>query len=119
MPIGSDPPGIEFTRVSKRFQIQEGKTLRIGWREPKGRVDDLIDRGFQGHGFVGFRNTPDGYGDGGRRFLFRAAALLPEFVAGDRISYQKEDLRSSLFDEPCKIIKITFITVIDLPDCQV
>lgn len=28
MPIGSDLPGIEFARVSKRFQIQEEKTLR-------------------------------------------------------------------------------------------
>ena len=28
MPIGSDPPGIEFTQVSKRFQLQEGRTLR-------------------------------------------------------------------------------------------
>ena len=28
MPIESEPPGIEFAQVSKRFQLQEGKTLR-------------------------------------------------------------------------------------------
>ena len=28
MPTGSEPPGIEFAQVSKRFQIQEGRTLR-------------------------------------------------------------------------------------------
>src|SRR3990170_5367747 len=28
LPIGSDPPGIEFAGVSKRFQIQEEHTLR-------------------------------------------------------------------------------------------
>jgi ABC-type polysaccharide/polyol phosphate transport system ATPase subunit len=28
LPIGSDEPAIEFTQASKRFQIQEGKTLR-------------------------------------------------------------------------------------------
>ncbi len=28
MPIGFDPPGSEFAQVSKRFQLQEGKTLR-------------------------------------------------------------------------------------------
>ena len=28
MPIGSDQPGIEFAGVSKRFQLQEGRTLR-------------------------------------------------------------------------------------------
>ncbi len=28
MPIESEPPGIEFAQVSKRFKLQEGKTLR-------------------------------------------------------------------------------------------
>jgi ABC-type polysaccharide/polyol phosphate transport system ATPase subunit len=28
LPTGSEPPGIEFAQVSKRFQIQEGRTLR-------------------------------------------------------------------------------------------
>ena len=28
MPIGSEPPGIDFAQVSKRFQLQEGRTLR-------------------------------------------------------------------------------------------
>jgi ABC-type polysaccharide/polyol phosphate transport system ATPase subunit len=28
LPIGSDEPAIEFTQVSKRFQLQEGRTLR-------------------------------------------------------------------------------------------
>jgi len=57
LPIGSDPPGIEFTRVSKRFQIQEGKTLREfvpalfrgrAWSPPFYALQDVsfrVDRG--------------------------------------------------------------------------
>lgn len=57
MPIGSDPPGIEFTRVSKRFQIQEEKTLREfvpalfrgrAWSPPFYALQDVsfrVDRG--------------------------------------------------------------------------
>ena len=57
MPIGSDPPGIEFARVSKRFQLQEGKTLREfvpalfrgrAWSPPFYALQDVsfrVDRG--------------------------------------------------------------------------
>ncbi len=57
MPIGSDAPAIEFARVSKRFQLQEGRTLREfvpaffsgrGWSPPFYALRDVsfrVDRG--------------------------------------------------------------------------
>jgi len=107
LPIESDLPGIEFAQVSKRFQLQEGRTLREfvpallrgrAWSPPFYALRDVSFRVARGEtlGIIGRNGS-------GKSTILKLMIGLYEPVAGE-IFIDGNDIVGAEGDERKKLL---------------